>query len=111
MGVKEEQKEETSPTSTCGLAPSRLPGRLVMRVKRHARSEGWKSLRCVSKATPARPYACRCAGARHVLPSYETITLPLTIEPLPLSRSVLRTGKRVLASSLVILRQLFQPFH
>src|ERR1700730_11864592 len=43
-------------------------------------------------------------------PSYKTITLPLTIEPLPLSRSVLRTGKRVLASSLVILRQLFQPF-
>src|SRR5258708_6240194 len=41
---------------------------------------------------------------------YETITLPLTIEPLLLSRSVLRTGKRVLAFSLVILRQLFQPF-
>src|SRR5947209_9337179 len=40
----------------------------------------------------------------------ETITLPLPIAPLPLSRSVLRTGKRVLASSLVILRQLFQPF-
>src|SRR5436305_3550086 len=52
----------------------------------------------------------RFAGARHVLPSYETITLPLTILPLPLSRSVLRTGKRVLASSLVKLRQLFQPF-
>src|SRR5205085_9204206 len=33
--------------------------RLVMRVKRHARSEGWKSIRCLSKATPARPYACR----------------------------------------------------
>src|SRR5256885_6677833 len=31
-------------------------------------------------------------------------------QPLPLSRSVLRTGKRLLASSLVILRQLFQPF-
>src|SRR5437763_16620102 len=31
-------------------------------------------------------------------------------QPLPLSRSVLRTGKRVLASSLVILWQLFQPF-
>ena len=40
MGVKEEQKEETSPTSTCGLAPSRLVGRLVMRVKRHARKDG-----------------------------------------------------------------------
>src|SRR5207253_9622863 len=41
-----------------------LIGRLVMRVKRHARSEGWKSIRCLSKATPARPYACRFSSLR-----------------------------------------------
>src|SRR5207248_3324745 len=64
MGVKEEQKEETSVTSTCGLAPSRLVGRLVMRVKRRVGSEGWKSIRSLSKATPARPDACRFSSLR-----------------------------------------------
>src|SRR6266699_1285430 len=41
-----------------------LIGRLVMSVKRRVGSEGWKSIRCVSKATPARPYACRFSSVR-----------------------------------------------
>src|SRR5712691_10161935 len=63
MGVKEEQKEETSPPRPAVLRL--LADRAVGHESQAAiRSEGWKSIRCLSKATPARPSACRFSSVR-----------------------------------------------
>src|ERR1700730_12409438 len=72
------------------------------------RSEGWKSICCLSKATPARPYACRFSSLRRWIKPSVGPLLHARVSPACTADSSL-CRLRDLQFRLSILLHFFQP--
>src|SRR5256714_5635771 len=74
------------------------------------RSEGCKSIRCVSKATPARPYACRAEQCEAMEKAFRWPVAPRQSEPCLYGRLLfVQSACTCLQFRLAMLLHFFQP--